>query len=164
MGAFIVHAVTAQLRGPVDSASANFPTESIGGTLSRHPQNCHKRNLTMLESWFDSNKPANSGSIERSAEVQLEVDRATSAFALYYYGSCWFCGTVRATIDHLNLNIELRDIHGKDGHHERLTREGGSGTVPCLLVERADGSAQWLYESRDISRYLEDQFGTGDAG
>lgn len=114
----------------------------------------------MLESWFDGKKEAESHSIERSPEVQLQIDHATEKLALYYYETCWFCGTVRATINRLKLKIELRDIHGNDGHHESLMREGGSGTVPCLYIEHADGRVEWLYESRDISSYLESRFGS----
>ncbi len=113
----------------------------------------------MLESWFNDKNEAASGGIERTPEAQSEVDRATEKLALYYYETCWFCGTVRSTIDRLNLNIELRDIHGNEGHLDRLMREGGSGTVPCLYIEQTDGPGEWLYESRDISSYLVDRFG-----
>ena len=115
--------------------------------------------IDMLESWFDGKKQTALNAIERTPDAQLEVDRATEKLALYYYETCWFCGTVRATIDRLNLKIGLRDIHGNEGHLERLMREGGSGTVPCLYIEHPSGQPQWLYESRDISAYLEDRFG-----
>ena len=114
----------------------------------------------MLESWLDGKNEAQSGSVERTPDAQSEVDRATEKLALYYYETCWFCGTVRTTISRLNLNIALRDIHGNDGHLERLMREGGSGTVPCLYIASLDGPAEWLYESRDISNYLDERFGT----
>lgn len=113
----------------------------------------------MLESWFDDKKEFSSGSIKRTPDGQLEVDSATKNLALYYYQTCWFCGTVRATIARLNLTIELRDIHDNNGHLEQLTREGGSGVVPCLYIGNPDGTAEWLYESQDISNYLEDRFG-----
>ena len=113
----------------------------------------------MLESWFDSSAEKQADTKERSNEAQAKDDSVTEKLALYYYETCWFCGTVRATMNRLKLNIELRDIHGRDGHHQRLITEGGSGTVPCLNIGHADGADEWLYESREISKYLEDRFG-----
>ncbi len=113
----------------------------------------------MLESWFDGSAEKQAGTIERSNDAQAKVDSATAKLALYYYETCWFCGTVRATMNRLKLNIELRDIHGRDGHHQRLMTEGGSSSVPCLYVEHADAADEWMYESREISKYLEDRFG-----
>ena len=117
----------------------------------------------MSESWFDNGAEKRAGTEERSNDAQAKVDFATEKLALYYYETCWFCGTVRATIHRLKLNIELRDIHSQDGHHQRLITEGGSGTVPCLYIEHSDGTNAWLYESREISKYLEDQFGPNAA-
>ena len=114
----------------------------------------------MLESWFDSKNEKDPGAVERSPSAQSIVDSATEKLALYYYETCWFCGTVRTTMNRLRLNIELRDIHGNSGHHQRLISEGGSGTVPCLYIERDDGTVEWLYESRDISNYLVGRFGS----
>ncbi|HCU89557.1 MAG TPA: hypothetical protein DGR97_06430 [Gammaproteobacteria bacterium] len=113
----------------------------------------------MFEPWSDDKKEFSSDSIKRTPEVQLEVDSATKSLALYYYQTCWFCGIVRATIERLNLNIELRDIHDNTGHLDRLVREGGSGVVPCLYIGNPGGTAEWLYESQDISNYLEERFG-----
>ena len=118
----------------------------------------------MLETWYDGKNQEKSSSTERSPSAQSKIDSATEKLALYYYETCWFCGTVRATINRLRLNIELRDIHGNNGHHQQLITEGGSGTVPCLHIQHDDGTVEWLYESRDISRYLEGRFGPEIAG
>jgi glutathione S-transferase len=114
----------------------------------------------MLKSWFGEESGNDSRRAQRSTEAQSKIDEATSKLALYHYESCWFSGKVRATIKALNLSIELRDIHVDRAHHQRLVAEGGSGTVPCLTIEKDDGSVQWLYESSDISSYLESRFAT----
>jgi glutathione S-transferase len=39
-----------------------------------------------------------------------------------------------------------------------LVREGGRHKVPCLRIENADKSVEWLYESSDIIARLKSQF------
>ena len=39
-----------------------------------------------------------------------------------------------------------------------LIEQGGQYMVPCLRIEKEDGTAQWLYESTDIIRYLTERF------
>jgi glutathione S-transferase len=36
----------------------------------------------------------------------------------------------------------------------------GRQTVPCLRIERADGSVEWMHESEDINAYLKERFGS----
>lgn len=111
----------------------------------------------MLESWF-GDKGKNDSAVVRTAQEQAAVNEETDKLALYHYDSCWFCARVRSAIERLNLNIELRNIHADRSHRENLLHEGGSGTVPCLRVEGADGSTEWMYESADIVAYLERRF------
>lgn len=111
----------------------------------------------MLESWFgDKNK--NETAVARTAQEQAAVDKETSKLVLYHYDTCWFCGRVRSAIERLNLEIERRNIHADRTAHETLVREGGSGTVPCLRIEDANGGVEWMYESADIIAYLERRF------
>lgn len=113
----------------------------------------------MLQSWFGEKSADNQNQVERSPDAQSKVDDATRKLALYHYESCWFCRSVRNTIEHLKLDIELRDIHRVAEQRQRLITEGGSGTVPCLCIEHDDGRVEWLYESRDIIAYLVSRFG-----
>lgn len=118
----------------------------------------------MFESWFGGGQGSEHTSvIVRSESDQAEVDDATRQLKLYYYGTCGFCRRVRSTIERLDLKIELRDIHREPANHRRLRSDGGSGTVPCLLIEDAHGATTWLYESRDIIAYLEHRFGAEPA-
>jgi glutathione S-transferase len=50
----------------------------------------------------------------------------------------------------------LRDAKNDVGHKATLLNEGGRHKVPCLRIEKADDSVQWLYESTDIITYLKD--------
>ncbi|MEM7466575.1 MAG: glutathione S-transferase N-terminal domain-containing protein, partial [Pseudomonadota bacterium] len=77
---------------------------------------------------------------------------------LYHYASCWYCAQVRAAINELGLEIEMRDILTDPANRQTLLENGGSSTVPCLRIEQPDGSANWMYESADICQYLKEKF------
>jgi glutathione S-transferase len=38
---------------------------------------------------------------------------------------------------------------------QELIAGGGKKQVPCLKIEEENGATQWLYESRDIIKYLQ---------
>jgi glutathione S-transferase len=73
--------------------------------------------------------------------------------SLYYYDSCPYCRIVLHELSQLNLQYEKRNIMQSEKHYQDLLNGGGDGMVPCLLIEEGD-SKQWMYESRDIVRYL----------
>jgi glutathione S-transferase len=112
----------------------------------------------MLNSWFQEHKRG-AGAIQRSAEAQQTVDAATRNLAFYYYDSCYFCRRVLRAMAELALNIERRNIMENPEHRAELMTEGGSSTVPCLRIDADDGAGEWLYESKDICRYLNARFG-----
>ena len=132
------------------------------GSRSAKTQFCvgtDKRDLPSLQSWFGYEHEGDPSSMERLPQAQRNNNGATHKLALYHYETCWFCARVRGTIERLKLEIELRDIHRDQEHYRRLLAEGGSRTVPCLHIERDDGTTEWLYESSDICDYLERKFG-----
>lgn len=57
---------------------------------------------------------------------------------------------VDAQIKRLNIKVEYCDIYGDQAHLERLVRETGRRTVPCLFI---DGTP--MHESRDIVEWLQ---------
>lgn len=71
---------------------------------------------------------------------------------LYKYDTCWFCRSVMAAIEEMQLTISYRDIHHDSGAIEELMKVGGKGQVPCLFI---NGTA--LYESAVIVHFLETQ-------
>ncbi len=78
---------------------------------------------------------------------------------LYHFESCPFCARVRAAIDRLDLNVELRDVRVEPRHWDDLVAARGRGTVPVLKIESADGAERWMPESADIIRYLDKAYG-----
>jgi glutaredoxin len=84
-----------------------------------------------------------------------ETKMSQKKLALYNSDACWFCARVRQTIEHLGLEIEIRDAAGDAGHRAELVRGGGKFQVPCLRIEDPQGGIRWMYESADICRYLE---------
>ena len=77
-----------------------------------------------------------------------------ATLSLYYYPSCGFCSMVRNTADKEGVSLELRNIHEDRSYLQELVGARGRQTVPVLRIEEADGSVQWMPESRDIMAYL----------
>ena len=93
--------------------------------------------------------------VVRSAQAQQQVDSRTRNLLLYQFRTCPFCIRTRRAIQRLSLNIETRDaLHDADSR-ARLLEGGGKIKVPCLRITDDGGKVQWLYESGDIIRYLE---------
>ena len=78
---------------------------------------------------------------------------------LYHFESCPFCRRVRAAIDRLGLEVELRDIHRDAKHWDDLVAARGRATVPVLRIRSPDGTERWMPESADIVRYLAKVYG-----
>jgi len=88
------------------------------------------------------------------------ADSKTGGLALYQYQGCPFCGRVRAALERLGVEIEMRDTLADREHAEELKSATGRRTVPVLRIEAQDGSGvRWLPESEEIVRYLEERFG-----
>jgi glutaredoxin len=113
---------------------------------------------TMFDEWFDKDIKTEK-TLSRTDEEQAHVDKETSKMVLYHYETCMFCARVKKTIRQLKLNIRTRDIHLDENHMRELVTNGGKPTVPCLRIERPDGTAIWQYESSDIRNYLLQKFG-----
>lgn len=102
--------------------------------------------------------PQNPGVVARSADEQAQVDRETNKLALYYHETCPLCLRVMRTCERLRLKIEMRNIRQVPAYRDQLVHGGGECRVPCLLIQKDDGSLEWLYGSDAIMDYLEDQF------
>lgn len=103
--------------------------------------------------------------VVRPAEAQQKVDLACSKLALYHFSTCPFCIKVRHEMARLSLPIQLRDAQPEPkpgdirSHRADLLQGGGKVQTPCLRIEDEPGRVQWLYESDDIIRYLQQRFG-----
>jgi glutaredoxin len=94
---------------------------------------------------------------QRPAALQQAVDAQVAGMALYQYRACPFCVKTRRAMRRQGLNIELRDAQNDPNWRDELEREGGKVQVPCLRIPNADGTAQWMYESDEIIRFLDDR-------
>jgi len=94
-------------------------------------------------------------SVKRAPEAQAQIDARTEHMSLYQFEACPFCVKVRRSMKRNALNIELRDARNDDLHREKLLQGGGKVKVPCLRIDKEDGSTEWMYESSEIIRYLE---------
>lgn len=97
------------------------------------------------------------GLIRAEAE-QKNIDSATGKLALYQFAACPFCVKVRRSMKRLSLDIELRDAKKEGQHRTELAEQGGRIKTPCLRIEKTDGEVTWMYESKDIISYLEQNF------
>ncbi len=84
---------------------------------------------------------------------------AEDKLALYYMEGCPFCNLVRASINELGIDVELRDTVADAGHRADLVAERGRATVPVLRITSPDGEDRWMPESRDIVSYLQETYG-----
>ena len=96
-------------------------------------------------------------SVKRPADAQAKIDQRTQNMSLYQFEACPFCVKVRRAMKRNALSIELRDAKNDNTHRTTLQNEGGRVKVPCLRIEKEDGSVQWMYESKEIIAYLENE-------
>lgn len=95
---------------------------------------------------------------QRTPEQQQQVVQALQGYSLYQFHACPFCVKVRRAMQRLNLPIELRDAKAEGVYREELSQQGGEVKVPCLRIDKADGTTEWMYESSEIIAYLEKSF------
>ena len=96
--------------------------------------------------------------VVRETAAQQAVDDVTATMSMYQFKTCPFCVKVRRELKRHALHIELRDAKNDAELKAELVIEGGRHKVPCLRIENADKSVEWLYESSDIIARLKSQF------
>ncbi|HAZ95447.1 glutaredoxin [bacterium] len=96
--------------------------------------------------------------VVRETAAQQAVDDVTATMSMYQFKTCPFCVKVRRELKRHALHIELRDAKNDAELKAELVNEGGRHKVPCLRIENADKSVEWLYESSDIIARLKSQF------
>ncbi len=101
-------------------------------------------------------KIASPKGIVREPTVQAMIDQKTQNFELYQFKACPFCVKVRLVLKKQSLNVNILDAKNNQTHRETLKQKGGRIKVPCLRIKSDCGSKdEWLYESDNIIRYLE---------
>lgn len=105
--------------------------------------------------WASAGKPKG---LLRSAEAQATIDGECAQMALYHFSTCPFCIKVRHEMARLSLPIPLRDAQHDAVHRASLLQGGGKVQTPCLQITDSQGKVQWMYESGDIIKYLQQRF------
>jgi glutaredoxin len=95
--------------------------------------------------------------LARTPEEQAGVDSKTASVRLYHFQACPYCRKVRRDIRLLGVHIDFADIKRDPKARADLVEGGGKKQVPCLRIEDG-GKVRWLYESRDITRFLRGRF------
>lgn len=95
--------------------------------------------------------------MKRTQAEQQSVNLAVEQLHLYQFDACPFCVKVRRQAKRLALPLQTRDAKQPEFEQE-LVNGGGKRKVPCLRIEKEDGQIEWMYESNDIIRYLEQRF------
>ncbi len=98
--------------------------------------------------------------LARTSEEQALIADALKNHSLYHLPGCPFCIKVRREAHRLQLPLEIRNINTDPAIRQALLEGGGKTTVPCLRIDHADGTTQWMYESNDIITYLKERFET----
>lgn len=96
--------------------------------------------------------------IMRNPEQQASVNEQLKTMSLYQFYACPFCIKTRRTLYRLNLPIEIHDVQKGSPYRQELEQGGGRVQAPCLRLHNETDDV-WIYESSDIIRYLENQFG-----
>lgn len=96
--------------------------------------------------------------ISRPAEAQQEINLECARLVLYHFPTCPFCIKVRREMARLSLLIALRDAQHNPEHRADLLQGGGKIQTPCLRIADGQGNVQWMYESNDIIKYLQQRF------
>jgi glutaredoxin len=109
--------------------------------------------IILLVDFITSPKP-----LVREAGAQKAIDEVTASMSMYQFKACPFCVKVRRELKRHALHVELRDAKAEGDFKAELIREGGRHKVPCLRIENADSSVEWLYESNDIIAHLKSRF------
>ena len=97
--------------------------------------------------------------VVRPVVEQDAIDARTQHLALYHFPTCPFCLKARRAMRRLSLKIDLRNAQHDPVHRQALLQGGGKIQTPCLRICDAEGKATWMYESKDIMAYFEQEFG-----
>lgn len=95
--------------------------------------------------------------LKRSPEAQLQVEQDIKGLALYQFFACPFCIKTRRAMYKMNLPIIKLSATKGSPYRDQLEQGGGKIQTPCLRIE-TPGDVEWLYDSSEIIKYLEQRF------
>ena len=91
--------------------------------------------------------------LNRDSVDQTKINKITNSYKLYQYHACPFCIKVRRFFKRESLNIDLVDAK-QESYKQELIQNGGKQKVPCLKVELKNKPVRWIYESKDIIKFI----------
>jgi glutaredoxin len=86
-------------------------------------------------------------------EAQGKIEEALRFMEIYQFEACPFCVKVRRFLKAEGISLPLRDAKVEPYRSEPI-KGGGMYQVPCLKIQKSDGSVEWMYESDDIIAFL----------
>jgi len=92
--------------------------------------------------------------VVREPSQQETIQASLRKMSLYQYEACPFCVKVRRFMQREAIVLPLKDAK-REPFRGELLRGGGKLQVPCLKIEKDDGTTQWMYESNEITAFLE---------
>jgi len=95
--------------------------------------------------------------LKRSKEAQQQVEKDLKELTLYQFFACPFCIKTRRAMHKMNLPIVKRNASKGSPYRDELLQGGGKIQTPCLRIETA-GEVNWLYESSEIIKYMQQRF------
>jgi len=105
--------------------------------------------IILFLDWITSPKP-----LSISEEKRNEINSLTSNMVMYEFRACPFCVRVRRFMKKNNISIETKDARKNKEYASELINGGGKLQVPCLLIQKDNKNVEWLYESKDIIKFL----------
>jgi len=96
--------------------------------------------------------------ILRNKAEQDKINKKTEYFTLYQFEACPFCVKVRRFIRKNSLKINLKDAKNNKQYKSELIYGGGKHKVPCLRIDKINSKTEWLYESKEIIKFLKNKF------
>lgn len=63
---------------------------------------------------------------------------------------------VKSFLSTRGIDIPMRNTVMDVSAYKELVSGGGRATVPCLRIERDEGQVEWMYESIDIIRFIDE--------
>ena len=84
------------------------------------------------------------------------ADLPPAKYQLFKTDLCGFCYRVRHFLEANDINVPLRDVNQDQAAFRELLTATRRTTVPCLRIQRGE-EVEWMFESKDIMRYLAEQ-------
>ena len=110
-----------------------------------------------MESDERESRPVDPIEREPPSQVRSPASRM-EGLALFETRTCPFCVRVRNFVMDHGLQIETRNVRSDRSSLDEMVEATGSRMVPCLRIEKEDGSYDWMHESSDIIDYLRARF------